>query len=67
MRVRIVKKAGGTTNGIALDRYHPGQVYDLGAGLAEYLVAEGVAIVEMRDQERTLAARKKLDRRRRSR
>jgi hypothetical protein len=26
-------------------------VYNVGAGLAEYLVAEGYAIVEMRDEE----------------
>jgi hypothetical protein len=48
MRIRILKKAAGKANGVDLDEYRPGQVYDLGPGLAEYLVAEGLAIVEMR-------------------
>ena len=53
MRIRIVKKATGIVSGISLDRYQPGRVYDLGTGIAEYLVTEGFAIVEMRDRERT--------------
>ena len=52
MRIRMVKKAQGTVSGITLDHYQAGRVYDVGASLAEYLVAEGYAIVEMRDDER---------------
>jgi hypothetical protein len=53
MRIRIVKEAGQTANGIDLKHYRIGQTYELGATVAEYLVAEGVAIVEMRkDDER---------------
>jgi hypothetical protein len=51
MRIRIIKKPEGTTNGIHLEDYRAGKVYNIGAGLAEYLVAEGYAIVEMRDEE----------------
>jgi hypothetical protein len=64
MRIRIVKKATGSVSGIDLDRYQPGQVYDVGAGIAEYLVAEGLAIVEMRDKDRPAPVAKKHDRRR---
>jgi hypothetical protein len=52
MRIRIVKQPNGTVSGIALDRYLIGRVYDLGSGIADYLVTEGFAIVEMRVQDR---------------
>jgi hypothetical protein len=52
MRIRIVKQPKGTVSGIALDRYLAGRVYDLGTGIADYLVAEGFAIVEMRVLDR---------------
>jgi hypothetical protein len=58
MRIRIVKDTAGTVSGIALDRYQRGRVYDVGAGIAEYLVAEGFAIVEMRNQDRPRTAQK---------
>jgi hypothetical protein len=59
MRIRIVKQPEGSTNGIHLQDYRPGHVYDLGAGLAEYLVAEGFAIVEMRDEHQPVRKRER--------
>ena len=49
--------------GVSLKFYRPGNVYDLPAPLAAYLVTEGFAIVEMRAERnmRTLGER---DRRR---
>ena len=64
MRIRIVKQAQGSTNGISLDRYHVGRVYDVSTMMADYLVAEGFAIVEMRGQEPE-SVKKELERRRR--
>jgi hypothetical protein len=38
--------------GMSLSYYRPGEVYDLATSLAEYLIMEKCAIVEMRDRER---------------
>jgi hypothetical protein len=38
--------------GMSLNYYRPGEVYDLSPSLAEYLVMEKYAIVEMRDREK---------------
>ena len=38
----------GSVQGVSLRLYRPGQVYDLPAALAAYVVAEGLGIVEMR-------------------
>jgi hypothetical protein len=48
MKVRILRQPSGTIQGISLQRYRPGQVYDVPATLAAYLVTEGLGIVEMR-------------------
>jgi hypothetical protein len=37
--------------GISLDHYHVGRVYEVEPTLANYLVAEGYATFEMRDEE----------------
>ena len=41
----------GVIQGMALHHYRPGEVYDLPPSLAECLVMEKYAIVEMRDQQ----------------
>ena len=66
MRVRIVRQPYGTVSGISLRSYRPGEVYDIPAILAEYLVVEEFAIFEMRDRDRT-SAPVEVERRRRSR
>ena len=50
MKVRIVRQPTGSVEGISLHFYHPGNVYDLPASIAEYLVAEGFALIEMRTE-----------------
>jgi hypothetical protein len=50
MRVRIVREALGTVNGVSLRHYRAHQVYDLPPSLANYLVAQGTANFEMRNE-----------------
>jgi hypothetical protein len=52
MRVRITRQPIGMVQGMSLNYYRPGEVYDLPPSLAEYLVMEKYAMVEMRDRER---------------
>lgn len=52
MRVRITRQPVGTVQGMSLNYYRPGEVYDLPQSLAEYLVMERYAIIEMRHPER---------------
>ena len=52
MRVRITRQPIGMVQGMSLNYYRPGEVYDLPPSLAEYLVMEKYAIVEMRDREK---------------
>ena len=52
MRVRITRQPVGVIHGISLNYYRPGEVYDLPQSLAEYLVMEEYAMIEMRDRER---------------
>jgi hypothetical protein len=42
----------GTVQGMSLNYYRAGEVYDVAPSLAEYLIMEQYAIVEMRDRER---------------
>ena len=49
---------------VALHYYHAGETYDMETQLAEYLVAEGFASIEMRQRQRSNRARS-TDRRRR--
>jgi hypothetical protein len=49
MRVRITRQPLGMIQGMSLKYYRPGEVYELPPSLAEYLVMENHAIVEMRD------------------
>jgi hypothetical protein len=41
-------RATGTVDGVPLDKYTPGERYDLNPALAEYLIVQGFAIAEMR-------------------
>lgn len=51
MKIRILKQASGSVGGISLAPYHVGRVYEAEPTLANYLVAEGIAAFEMRDEE----------------
>jgi hypothetical protein len=52
MKVRITRRPQGTVQGVSLLYYRPGEVYDLPPTLAEYLVMEDYAILEMRDHDK---------------
>jgi hypothetical protein len=52
MKVRISRRPQGVVQGVSLQHYRPGEVYDLPPALAEYLVMEGFAILEMRDHDK---------------
>jgi hypothetical protein len=53
MKVRILRQSYGSIQGVSLRWYRPGQVYDLPASLAAYVVAEGWGIVEMRSDHQS--------------
>jgi hypothetical protein len=44
MRVRITKPLSGSIDGIQLGRFITGLTYDVGTTLANYLLAEGLAV-----------------------
>jgi hypothetical protein len=52
----MLRQAIGTVQGVSLKWYRPGQVYDLPATLAAYLVTEGFALVEMRSDNNMRSA-----------
>ena len=52
MKVRIVRRPQGVIQGVSLKYYRTGEVYDLPPALAEYLVMEQYAILEMRDPDK---------------
>lgn len=54
MRVRIIRQPRETVSGVSLRTYRPGEVYDIPPTLADYLVLEEYAILEMRDRERNI-------------
>jgi len=41
MRIRVTEKLTGEVDGIALARFTPGYVYDVGVSLGSYLLAMG--------------------------
>ena len=65
MRVRIIRQPHGTVSGVTLNSYRCGEVYDIPPTLAEYLVLEEFAILEMRDATRERPAEGVLVERRR--
>ncbi len=52
MRIKIIREPEGGAIGASLGHYRPGEVYDIPANLAEYLVMEEFAIFEMRGHDR---------------
>jgi hypothetical protein len=52
MKVKITRQPVGSIQGVSLNYYRSGEVYDLAPWLAEYLVVERFAIFEMRDPNR---------------
>ena len=57
MRVRITRTPKGVVDGMSLHYYHAGEAYDVSPELAEYLVAEGFASIEMRVRQRSARPR----------
>jgi hypothetical protein len=55
--VRMIRQPRGTVDGVQLGSYRPGQTYDLAPALADYLVLEGCALLEMRRGERSTRRR----------
>ena len=66
MRVRIIRQPTGVIDGVSLHFYHAGEAYDMTPELAEYLVAEGFASIEMRQRQRSSRLRDNDRRRSRS-
>ena len=66
MRVRITRTPRGVVDGMSLHYYHAGEAYDVTPELAEYLVAEGFASIEMRMRQRSSRLRSHDRRRTRS-
>ena len=52
MKVRIVREPAGSVDGVTLRNYRVGETYDIPAALAQYFVAQGFAVVEMRRRDR---------------
>jgi hypothetical protein len=65
MKVRILRQIAGHANGVSLRHYRPNEVYEVPPTLANYMVAEGVASFEMRNQEQRSAPPDGKERRRR--
>jgi hypothetical protein len=57
VKVRMSRQPTGTVDGISLRHYRSGRCYDLPASLAQYLVAEGFGIFEMRRHARSKRVR----------
>jgi hypothetical protein len=52
MKVRITRQPVGIVQGMSLKYYRVGEVYELPPSLAEYLVMEQYALLEMRARDR---------------
>lgn len=53
MLVRMVRQPSGTVDHVSLHYYRPGRTYDLDPSLAEYLMLNGFAFLEMRRADRS--------------
>ncbi len=53
----MIREPRGRVDGMSLRYYHAGEAYDVSAVLAEYLVAEGFASIEMRQHQRSFRHR----------
>jgi hypothetical protein len=53
----VIRQPLGNVDGVPLTRYRPGQTYDLAPSLADYLVLQGCALIEMRREDRSKRVR----------
>jgi hypothetical protein len=67
VRIRILKKPPPVLEGVSLQHYQLDGVYDVTPLLANYLVAEGYAIFELRDDKSPGQAPPPFDRRKKRR
>jgi len=51
MKVKILKRTLGHADGVSLRHYRPNETYEVPPNIANYLVAEGAALFEMRNAE----------------
>jgi hypothetical protein len=51
MKVKILKQTLGHVNGVSLRHYKTNGIYELPPSIANYLVAEGAALFEMRNRD----------------
>ena len=51
MKVKILKWTLGHADGVSLRHYRPNETYEVPPNIANYLVAEGAALFEMRNAE----------------
>ena len=65
MKVKILKHTLGHVNGVSLRHYQPNKIYEVPPSIANYLVAEGIALFEMRNREEHAAPPGGTERRRR--
>lgn len=59
MLVRVIRQPFGFANGVSLRQFKPGQTYDVDPSVADYLVVEGFAVIEMRRGQRSKRLRPK--------
>ncbi len=52
-----MRQPHGVVQGVSLRNYRPGEVYDIPPTLADYLVMENYAILEMRDRDSARSCR----------
>ena len=55
MRVRITRHPTGSVDGVSVECYQVGCVYDMAAVIADYLILNGYAEVEMRSRNEPIA------------
>ena len=53
MRIRIIRQPSGAVDGISLRDYDMGRRYDLPSSLAQYLMAQGFAFLDLRQSARS--------------
>ena len=66
MKVKILKWMLGHADGVSLRHYRPNEIYEVPPNIANYLVAEGAALFEMRNQEERASPPEGIERRRRN-
>jgi hypothetical protein len=64
MKVKILKRTLGHADGVSLRHYRPNEIYEVPPNIANFLVAEGVALFEMRNLDARATPPKGMERRR---